>query len=297
MASWEGKSRGSVLGYRIFVWSIKNLGLDFAYFLLLFVSAYFVFASKKAFRSTFYYFHVRLEQSWIKSILNIFRNYYFLGQGLIDRTAILAGLKNKFNFILEGKEDLFQMSDGGILISGHIGNWEVGGKALDFLDKKINLVILDAEAQAIRTYISNILTNQNVHFIKIGNDYSHLFKIKQALENKELVAFLGDRFIEGNQTVKIDFLGESALFPLGPWHMASYFNVPVSYVFSVKESHKNYRFYATPLKRVPYVKNPMQRSEIVRTSIREFVSEFERITRLYPLQWHNYFNFWKEQGN
>jgi predicted LPLAT superfamily acyltransferase len=297
MASWEGKSRGSVLGYRIFVWSIMHLGLDFAYFLLLFVSAYFVFASKKAFRSIYYYFHVRLEQNRIRSIISIFRNYYLLGQGLIDRTAILSGLKDKFNFILEGKEDLLQMHDGGILISGHIGNWEAGGKALDFLDKKINLVVLDAEAQAIKAYISNIITNQNVNLIKIGDDYSHLFEIKQALANNELVAFLGDRFIAGNQTIKIDFLGEPALFPLGPWQMASYFNVPVSYVFSVKESRKQYRFYATPLKRVPYVKNPMERSELVGTFVREFVSEFERITRLYPLQWHNYFNFWKEQGN
>jgi predicted LPLAT superfamily acyltransferase len=120
-----------------------------------------------------------------------------------------------------------------------------------------------------------------------------LFEIKQALENKELIAFLGDRFIDGNQTVKIDFLGEPALFPLGPWHMASYFNVPVSYVFAVKESRRQYRFYASPLKSVPPVKNPMERSAVVVNSMKEYVSEFERITRKYPLQWHNYYHFWK----
>jgi predicted LPLAT superfamily acyltransferase len=293
METWEGKSRGSVFGYRIFVWSIKHLGLDFAYFLLIFVSAYFVFASKKAFRSMFYFFHIRLKQSRLKSIINIYRNYYLLGQGLIDKTAVLSGLKDKFNFILEGKEHLLEMRDGGILISGHIGNWEVGGKALDFLDKKINLVILDGEGPEIKNYISDILTDRNVHFIKIGNDFSHLFEIKRALENKELIAFLGDRFIDGNQTVKIDFLGEPALFPLGPWHMASYFNVPVSYVFAVKDSRKQYRFYASPSKIIPYVRNPMQRSELVMDSIKEYVSEFERITRKYPLQWYNYYNFWK----
>lgn len=241
----------------------------------------------------FYFFHIRLEQSRVKSIISIFRNYYLLGQGLIDKTAVLAGLKDKFNFIPEGKESLLQMHDGGILISAHIGNWEVGGKALDFLDKKINLVVLDGEGPAIKEYISDILTDRNVHFINIGNDFSHLFKIKQALENKELVAFLGDRFIDGNQTVKIDFLGEPALFPLGPWQMASYFNVPVSYVFAVKESRRQYRFYATPLKIIPSVKNPKERSELVVDSIKEYVSEFERITRKYPLQWHNYYNFWK----
>lgn len=281
-----------MLGYRIFVWSIRNLGLNFAYFLLIFVSAYFVFASKKAFKSVFYFYHVRLKQSRIKTIISIYRNYYLLGHGLIDKTAVLSGLKDKFNFILEGKENLFQMRNGGILISSHIGNWEVGGKALDFLDKKISLVVMDGEGQAIKEYITDVLTDQNVHFIKIGNDFSHLFKIKQALENKELVAFLGDRFLEGNQTVKIDFLGESALFPMGPWHMASYFKVPVSYVFAVKESNRTYRFFASPMKIIPYANNPIERSQIVKGSIIEYVSEFERITRKYPMQWHNYYNFW-----
>jgi predicted LPLAT superfamily acyltransferase len=294
MASWEGKSRGIVLGYRIFVWVIKHLGLDFAYFLLLFVTAYFVFASKKAFGSMFYFFHVRLKQSRIKSFLSICRNYYLLGQSLIDKTAVLAGLKAKFEFVLEGKETLLNMKDGGILISGHIGNWEVGGKALDFLDKKINLVVLDEEGPAIKEYISEILVDRNVHFIKIGNDYSHLFKIKEALENKELVSFLGDRFLDGNQTVKIDFLGKSAHFPLGPWHMASYFKVPVSYVFAVKESHKKYRFYATPLKFVPTGINPKERSLEVVGSVKEYVAELEMITQKYPLQWHNYYDFWMD---
>ena len=293
MASWEGKSRGNILGYRIFVWSIKHLGLNFAYFLLVFVTTYFVFAYKKAFGSIYYYFHVRLGQSPFKSIISIFRNYYLFGQVLIDKTAILAGLKHKFKFIIEGKEYLLQMQNGGILISGHVGNWEVGGKALDVLDKKINVLVFDGEEQAIKKYMSNILADRNVHFIKIGNNFSHMYEIKQALAKKEIIAMTGDRFIDGNKTVRINFLGEPALFPIGPWLIASYFNVPVSYVFAVKESSKQYRFYASPIKIIPSIKNPMKRSELLSDSMKEYVSEFENITRKYPLQWYNYYNFWK----
>ena len=293
MDSWEGKSRGSVLGYKIFIWSLKHLGLNFAYFLLAFVSAYFVFASKKAFKSMYYFFHNRLLQSPFKSFISIYRNYYLLGQGLIDKTAVFSGLKQKFNFILEGKENLFQMSEGGILISGHIGNWDVGGKALDFLNQRINLVVMDSEERAIKEYMSDVTTDRNVNFIRISDDFSHLFEIKKALANKEFVSFLADRYIEGNQTLKVDFLGKPAQFPLGPWHMASYFNVPYSYVFSVKESHKTYRFYASPMKKLPPAKNPMERSVLVKESIGEYVSELETMISKYPLQWHNYYNFWE----
>ena len=185
------------------------------------------------------------------------------------------------------------MHDGGILISGHVGNWEVGGKALDVLNKKINVLVFDGEEQAIKKYMSNVLTDRNVHFIKIGNDFSHMYEIKQALAKKEIIAMTGDRFIDGNKTVRINFLGEPALFPLGPWLIASYFNVPVSYVFAVKESSKQYRFYASPIKIVPSIKNPMKRSELLSDSMKEYVSEFENIARKYPLQWYNYYNFWK----
>ena len=43
---WEGKSRGSVLGYKIFVFCIKKFGLYSAYFVLYFVALYFCFFAK-----------------------------------------------------------------------------------------------------------------------------------------------------------------------------------------------------------------------------------------------------------
>ena len=294
MASWEGTSRGKVIGYRIFEWSLKYLGLDFAYFLLLFVSAYFVFTSGKAFRSTFYYFHSRLKFNLLKTIIFIFKNYYLFGQVIIDKTVMLGVFKHLLRLNLEGKEYLRQMKDGGILISGHIGNWEVGGQVLDFMEKKINVLVFDAERQAIKNYMSEVLTDRLVSLISIGDDYNHLIEMKKVLGNKEIIAMHGDRFISGNKTIMIDFLGEPAPFPLGPWLLASYFKVPVSYVFAIKESRTSYRFFATPIKMIPYTRNPAHREETLVNSMKEYVSELEMMVKKYPVQWYNYYDFWKQ---
>ena len=40
MAKWDGKSRGTVLGYKIFVFFIKKAGIKSAYFILYFVASY-----------------------------------------------------------------------------------------------------------------------------------------------------------------------------------------------------------------------------------------------------------------
>ena len=283
MSSWEGKSRGKVIGYKIFGLSLKYFGLNFAYFLLFFVSTYFVFASRKAFRSIFYYFHSRLGFSKVKTIISIFKNYYLFGQMIIDKTVILGGFQHKLKLNLEGKENLLQMQDGGILIGGHFGNWEVGGQVLDFLEKKINIIVFDAEKQAIKNYMSDTLTERNVNIIAIHDDFSHLFEIKKALENKEIIAFHGDRFIGGNKTVMIPFLGKPALFPLGPWQIAASFKKPVSFVFSIKETRKSYRFFATPIKMITKVNNHRNRDEMIVSSIKDYVYEFEKMVRKYPL--------------
>ena len=48
MSSWQGKSRGTHLGYRIFVWILKSFGVQPAYFLLRFVAFYYFLFSYTA---------------------------------------------------------------------------------------------------------------------------------------------------------------------------------------------------------------------------------------------------------
>jgi predicted LPLAT superfamily acyltransferase len=293
MSSWKGKTRGGVLGYRIFVWTLKHLGISFAYFLLCFVVTYFLFASPKAFRSLYQYFRRFMGFGFFRSIAGIYRNYYLFGQILLDKIAMLAGFQNRFTFDFEGEEYLRQMDRGGLLISGHIGNWEIAGQLLNRLEKNVNIILFDAEHEQIKGYLSDVLTNRRVNFIIIREDYSHLEEIKQAFGRHEIVAMHGDRFIEGNKVLAVDFLGKPAPFPTGPVNLAARFGVPVSYVFAVKETRKHYHFYATPLRLVEFTTNLRKRELILREAVEAYVSALERVVRRYPLQWFNYYDFWK----
>lgn len=293
MSSWKGQTRGGVLGYKIFVWTLKFIGISFAYFLLYFVVTYFIFTSGKAFGSLYRYFHKIQKYSRFRSLISIYRNYYIFGQVLLDKLAMLAGFQSKFTFDFEGEEYLRQMDKGGLLISAHVGNWEIAGQLLNRLEKKINILLLDAEHQQIKMYLSDVLTNRNVNFIVIREDYSHLPEIKKAFEQREIIAIAGDRFIEGNKIMVFDFLGKPAPFPVGPVNIAARFGVPVSYVFAIKESKKHYHFYATPLRLVPFSLNLKKRDEFLREALGAFVGTFEKIVRKYPLHWFNYYDFWK----
>ncbi len=293
MSSWEGKTRGGVLGYKIFVLTLKYLGLRFSYFLLSFVVIYFLATSGKAFKAIFQFYNRVMKYSRFKAFFSIYLNYYMFGQILLDKIAMLAGFQQKFTFDFEGEEYLRQMNDGGLLVSAHVGNWEIAGQLLNRLEKKINILLFDAEHQRIKGYLSDVLSARNVNFIVIRDDFSHLLEIKQALANKEIIAMHGDRFLEGNKTVILDFMGKPAAFPIGPVNMAAKFNIPVSFVFAVKERSTHYHFYATPLTKVVFTTNLKKREENFREALSLYSEKFEEILQKYPLQWFNYYDFWK----
>ncbi len=295
MSTWDGKTRGGLTGYRIFVYILKTLGLRPAYFLLRFVSFYFFLFSRTSNKHMLYYFREILGYGNRKSRISIYRNYYVLGQVLIDKVAVMAGLGKRFSYHWDGEEHLRNMKDGGLLISAHIGSWEIAGNFLYRVDKRFNIVMLDEEHQKIKNYMDDVLSDKNLHVIPIKEDLSHLLAIKNALENKELVAIHADRYIEGSKTIRHEFLGKEALFPEGPFYLAARFGAPVTFVFAVKETGKHYHFIATPAKRYETTSKRSISEDDLRPMIKDYICQMERIIREYPLQWFNYHRFWEEE--
>lgn len=288
MAQWDGKSKGTVLGYKIFVFFIKNVGVRSAYLVLYFVAFYYFLFLKKSNRAIFYYFNKRLNFSFLKSKWMVFRSYYTFGQTLIDKISISAGLREKFTYEFDGVEILKKLlaeQKGGVLISAHIGNFEIaehffGEIDLDF---KINLITTDLEHTAIKNYLETIAKKPAVKFIIVRDDMSHIFDINTALSRNELVCFTGDRYFEGVKCLSQNLLGETARFPAGPFLIASRLKVPVVFVYVMKEANLHYHLYA----REAEVKHRDEQA-----LLRAYTESVEAMLEKYPLQWFNYFDFW-----
>jgi len=296
MTSWKGKTRGGLAGYKIFISILRKLGLPFAYLVLKFVVVYFIITSPKSFRCTFLYFRRILKHNFLSSLIMILKNYYIFGQVLLDKISVLANFPNTFTYDFDGEENLRKIvkeKKGGVLISLHIGNWEIAGQLLERLEARINIVMLNNDYQKIKTLLDNTYMKKNVNFIAIKDDFSHLFAVKNALQNKEIIAIHGDRYIPGTKTIKCKFLGKDALFPSGPLYLASKYSVPVSFVSAMKETDKHYHFFASAPKTYSYPANLKTRNTKLKAMIEEYISHAENILRKYPLQWFNYYLFWE----
>lgn len=296
MTSWQGKTRGGVAGYLTFIFILKHLGLKFAYFILRFVVLYFVLFAPLARKSLWFYFRKIHGWGFWKSFVGLFSNFYVFGQTLLDKVALLSGITTNFSFDFDGEEYLKKMvsnGKGGMLIGAHLGNWEIAGQLLDRLDTRVNIVMLDAEHQAIKKLIDSVIQKHEVNIIPVKpNSFEHLFAIKEALFNNEMVVIHGDRYIPGNKTVVHRFMGKDADFPLGPFQLATKYNKPVTFVTAVKETKKHYHFMATNPKIYSNALGDKRKKQI-NLILNNYISWLEEIVYKYPYQWFNYYYFWK----
>ena len=296
MATWQGKTRGGVAGYLTFIYILKYFGIGIAYLILRFVVLYFVFFAPLARKSLWFYFRKIHGWGFWKSFVALFKNFYIFGQMLLDKVALLSGAFTKFTFDFDGEDYLQKMAsegNGGLLIGAHLGNWEIAGQLLDRIDTRINIVMLDAEHQAIKKLLDSVIQQHEVNIIAIKPDsFEHLFLIKEALFKNEIVVIHGDRHISGNKTVKLNFMGIDAAFPLGPFQLATKYNKPVSFVTAVKESKYHYHFMATE-PRVYTNSLGAERKRQLNLIMTDYIQWLEDKVKKYPYQWFNYFYFWE----
>jgi predicted LPLAT superfamily acyltransferase len=296
VSAWKGQSRGNVLGYKIFVALLRYGGVYPAYFILLFVALYFFCFAPSSFRHIYQLYRQRLEYGILRSLFAVYRNYFVFGQVILDKTATLGGLGTKFTFDFDGENHLRDMVANGtgcLLISAHIGNFEMAGHMLERLQTPVNVLMLDAEHQSIKKYLSSV-THRSFRIIPIRGDNAHVFEIKEVLENREVLCMHGDRFVPGSKYHVTGFLGKPACFPTGPFYLAMKYSIPVSFVFAMKEGARHYHFYATPPKHYAQQSTLSGRDEQLGRIIRDYTEEMENKLKKYPYQWFNYNDFWSK---
>lgn len=290
MANWQGKSRGTVLGLRIYVFFIKAFGLYFSYFVLLFVASYFIFFSWTSTKSTYYFFKRRLGFSSLSAAFNVYVSYFTFGKIQLDRIAIATGFRHKFTFEFDGIEhikDILKKNKGGILLTAHIGNFNL---AKHFFDNEhnpavVNLVLTDFEHKKIKNYLESVTGKSTLNTIVLKDDLSHIFLMREALKRNELLVFAADRYMKGSKTYTREFLGKEVKFPQGPFTLAARNDIPVLYVNIMREHNFHYHFYARP-------------SAGTETTGKEllisYLQNLKMMVEKYPHQWYNYFDYWND---
>lgn len=286
---WSGRSRGGNFGYRFFIFIIRNLGLGVAYAFLAFVVPYFILFAPRATSAVWGYNRRILRYGRLRSCGKLYLHYYRFGQTLIDKIALAGGMQDKFSFSFDNYSEFIDLLDSGtglVMISAHVGNWAAGATFFGDYGGRMNIVMYDAEYQKIKEALEKNSVGRNFKVIPIGGDtLESVLKIKKALDDREYVCFMGDRFMPGTDTRVRNFMGHEADFPAGPFVTASRMGVPVVFYYALREPGRRYVF------RFTLAEAGGRGGEDA--LLDRFVESTEKIVREYPQQWFNFYRFWK----
>lgn len=288
--AWAGATYGSSRMHRWLIAALKWMDIRLLYF----ASSAFVVPVclvLNASRGIAYrYFRQRHGYGRLKSAWKTYVNHCLFGQVVIDRFAMYAG--KRFQVDLEGYEHFQRLAardEGFVQLSSHVGNYELAGYTLVSDRKPFNALVFFGEKASVMDNRNKMFDRTHINMIPVGNDMSHLFEMNRVLSDGEILSMPADRFVGSQKAVVLPFLGQDARFPSGPFVAATTRGTDVIAVNVMKTALRRYKIYVTPLS---YDENA-SRDDRVRQLAVCYVAELERIVRLYPTQWYNYYEFWQ----
>ena len=175
-------------------------------------------------------------------------------------------------------EEAFAKGKGVILVTGHIGNWELGALFFGRHGYKLNVVTIPEGSRRIDSIRGDYRMRQNIHTIVVDGSPFASLEIVAALRRGEIVAMLVDRW-EGSDGVPAKFLGETRRFPRGPFVLSRATGAPILPAYIVRDGN-GYRGVLDP---------PLPMGDGDDEPVVRMVSEsLERMIRTHPDQWYNF---------
>ncbi|MDO8603374.1 MAG: lysophospholipid acyltransferase family protein [Candidatus Omnitrophota bacterium] len=219
----------------------------------------------------------------------VFRNFglylvdFFRMQNLskeeMERRVKVEGLE-----IIDG---VLKQNRGGIILTCHIGNWEMGGVTMAMLGYDISAVALNHRHKNINDFFIKQREDKGLKVIPIDHSMKRCVSV---LRRKGLLALAGDRDFTDSGVV-MDFFGIPTSIPKGPAMFALKTNSPIIPGMFIRQDSFNYKLiFSAPIevKETPGV----DKDEIIKQASYKFVAVMEKYIRLYPEQWLIFRRFW-----
>ncbi|WP_293443926.1 lysophospholipid acyltransferase family protein [Persephonella sp.] len=190
-------------------------------------------------------------------------------------------------FVVEKGEDILREKGSKIIITAHIGNWEVGGAGL--VSRYGDLVSL---AYRMKNKKLNDLINsiRRASGLKIIFHDQPLKDFVKALKEGKRVVFLADQNALRHRGVFVDFFGLPASTVVFPAKLAYRYNVPV--VFAYQYFDYKEKIYRADIKKISWEPSK-DKEESIKNLVQIYTKEIENAAKKYPDQYFWVHKRWK----
>ena len=222
----------------------------------------------------------RLARTCFHSFLRMLHDFCDCAAGGSARVNALMYERRGFQFLESGRRH----GRGTLLITGHLGAWELGGMVLASDGFPVNVVTMAEPTQELNEWRHKCRERFGIKTITVGSDKFAFVEIIQALRRNELVAMLVDRPYL-NSGVPVNFFGRSTLFSSAAARIWQYTQATVIPAFVVELRPTCYGCYA-------YASIDMAADRTVEENSQLIANVFQAIIREFPEQWYNFVPIW-----
>lgn len=298
---WAGqRERGSLLLMRFTALAVRHLGRRTLAPLLYLIVLYFFLFGAKARRSIWtYQRHLAAwsgRQALRPSLKSVFAQFMAFADALLDKLDIWRGRLRLRDIELVDPHDLrgqLRGNRGQLLVGAHLGNLEVC-RALAELGEKVrmNVLVHTKHAEQFNRLLFDAGAS-HLRLIQVSElDPAIMLQLSQRLERGEWLAIAGDRVaLHGGRNVSVDFLGQPAAFPQGPWLLAGLLRCPLNLMSCLKIDGR-YRVTLEPFAECVQWKRG-ERDAVIRAWVQRYAERLGQRCLEAPDQWFNFYPFWK----
>jgi len=179
---------------------------------------------------------------------------------------------------------------GVIVVTGHLGHWELGGLMLALLGLPLTVVTLEEPSSELTRWREACRRQLGIKTITVGPTYPFAFvEMMQTLRRNELIAMLVDRPYEGSGAC-VELFGHKTEFSTAAALLAHHTGASVLPAFVVLDEDGGYSTMAESPIPMDMQGDPHQ---TLLSNTQRIATVFEGIIRRYPDQWFNYVPIWK----
>ena len=214
----------------------------------------------------------------------VFRNFAVCFVDLItanrhgDVGALVAAVDG-----ISALEAAVRVGRGVVVLTAHLGNWELAGRMLARHGARPTHVVVAAEVDpAVERFLRGGQPAP-VRFVTRDAPTTSL-ALLTALRRGEIVALQGDRALGTRGDVDQSFFGAPAPFPLGPFVLARAAGAPVVPAFCLLDGDWRYRIVVG----TPATVTTGSEAD----ALGAWVRSLEAMVRRHPAQWFNFYDVW-----
>ncbi|MCX5668352.1 MAG: lysophospholipid acyltransferase family protein [Candidatus Omnitrophica bacterium] len=227
-------------------------------------------------------------RNFAKYLVDFFR-FSKMDAEYVKRFIKMEGLSNI--------EDALKYGKGVIILSAHLGNWELGAFAMGTLGYPINAVVLTHRNVRINDFFKAQRAMGKLKSIEFGASLRGCYK---ALKNNELLALLGDRDFSINGLPAIFFGKPVASMPKGPAALSYRTGAAIVPSFITRNGDDTFTFaFEKPI--LPEASTGLgpggpeaagDEDSAIKGIMGKYLPVIESYVKRYPGQWYVFRNFW-----